>query len=118
MYIPNTDIKNNIFTIDYKKSDCGYERTDEKLDVVVTNLNQDDSLSGGNNISKFAIDSVTIYKKSNDNPSPIKSATTILTQPEKSSLKSPSNESFIAKDEQNMPSSEVAYNHKIETIKM
>ena len=118
VYRPNTDIKNNIFTIDYKKIDFGYESTDEKLDVLVTNLNQDDSLSGGNNISKFAIDSVTIYKKSNDNPSPIKSATTILTQPEKSSLKSPSNESFIAKDEQNMPSSEFAYNHKIETIKM
>ncbi|KAL6932802.1 hypothetical protein ACO0R3_001886 [Hanseniaspora guilliermondii] len=118
LYKPNMDMKQSFLTLNknFKKS-CK-----EPLDKYKQQLNfidLDDSFSNRNNISKFAIDSVTIYKKPNKSPSPKKSPSSIPSHSNSSSIKTQqSSVGLIASDCKNIHSSGVAYKNKLETIRM
>lgn len=118
LYKPNIDHKQSFLTLNnsFKKS---FDEPPDKYKKKISSTDMNDSYRNGNNISKFAIDSVTIYKKSNASSSPEESPTS--TQSHANTVvieqQQPSG-SLIINDCTNILSSESAYKNKIETIKM
>lgn len=117
LYKPNMDNKQNISTLNnFKKS---FEEPYDRYIDQKSFKDVDDSYRDKHNISKFAIDSVIIYKKSNASSSPKESPT---------SIQSRSNTSLMEQQQPSRPLmindcskilfSESVYKNKIETIKM